>query len=167
MEDFLVLGFSSLSSIRSGVDVVLVFDVSDGETFGGSEGEDSEVFRFVAEGVEVGVDVEGLFKGVRLVFLVSHVPDFDGSVLLAYEQVLSFLIRVHGDDSVVEGLNSSVEGEFVVEDSDFGVPGADSEEGVLSLSDVADGGDPPVELVGGEFVFSLNVPQSEGLVHSS
>ena len=167
MEDFLVLGFSSLSSIRSGVDIVLVFDVSDGESFRSGKSKDSEVFGFIAEGVEVSIDIEGLFKSVRLVFLVGHVPDFNRSILLTYEEILSFLIRVHGDDSVVKGLNSSVEGEFVVEDSDFGVPRSDGKEGVLSLSNVADGGDPSIELVGSELIFSLDVPQSEGFVHSS
>lgn len=166
VEDVLgVLG--SLVSVGSAVKFGLSLDVSDRDTLGGGEGDDGEVFGFVAEGVEVSIDVEGLLEGVALVLLGGEVPDFDGSVLLSDEEVLSFVIRVHGDDGVVEGIDSSVEGEFAIEDSDLGVPGSDGEEGVLSLSDVSHGGNPSVEVGGDVFIFTLGVPESEGLVHSS
>ena len=166
MEDILgVLG--SLVSVGSAVKFGLSLDVSNRDTLGGGKGDDSEVLGFVAEGVEVGVDVEGLLEGVALVGLRSKAPDFDASVLLSDEEVFSFVIRVHGDDGVVKGIDSSVEGEFAVEDSDLGVPGSNGEEGVLALSDVSHGADPSVEVGGDVFVFTLGIPESEGLVHSS
>ena len=166
MEDILgVLG--SLVSVGSAVKFGLSLDVSNRDTLGGGKGDDSEVLGFVAEGVEVGVDVEGLLEGVALVGLRSKAPDFDASVLLSDEEVFSFVIRVHGHDGVVKGIDSSVEGEFAVEDSDLGVPGSNGEEGVLALSDVSHGADPSVEVGGDVFVFTLGIPESEGLVHSS
>jgi len=166
VEDVLaVLG--ALVAVGSGVEFSLALDVSDGDALGGGEGDDGEVFALVAEGVEVSVDVEGLLKGIAFVLVICHVPDFDGSVLLANEEVFTFVIGVHGDDSVVLGVDASVESELGVEDSDLGVPGADGEEGVLALSDVGHGGDPAVEVGGDVFVFTLGVPESEGLVHTA
>lgn len=166
MEDILgVLG--SLVAVGSAVKFVLTLDVSNRDTLGGGEGDNSEVLGLVAEGVKIGIDVEGLLKGVALVGFRGKTPDFDASVLLSDEKVFSFVIGVHGNDGVVKSIDSSVESEFTVEDSDLGVPGSNGEEGVLALSDVSHGADPAVEVGGDVFVFTLGIPESEGLVHAS
>ncbi len=90
----------------------MALDVSDGDTLGSGQGDDCEVLGFIAEGIEVGVDVEGLFESVRFVLVICEVPDFDGAVLLTDEEVLAFVIGVHGDDGIVECVDASVEGEL-------------------------------------------------------
>lgn len=100
---------------------VVAFDFSDNKTFGGSEGNDSEVFADIAEIVQVSVGINSLFQSIGFSG-TADVPDFNSAVLLSDKQELSFIITIDGNNAVVLFSYGSVQVDVIIEDSDFAVP---------------------------------------------